>query len=252
MANNDNIHDGHRKRLNEKAEMFGMEFLPEHEQLEKILFCIIPRGNTNPIAHELLDKFGTISAVLMASPKELQEVKGVGARTAQFLSDLPDMLGIVERSLKKSRTKLSTTEDIGAFASSLFYGKLYETVYIIFLDYKDGLIRFEKMSEGTTNSSSLYIRRVLDSALKNKATSVILAHNHPSGDCRPSENDDKITKSLGKALEQINIKLKDHIIVGTDEFYSYNASLNSGFGVFGFEMNFYEKLKENSLKKENK
>lgn len=251
MENNINPHRGHRKRLNDKVQKLGMEFLAEHEQLEKILFTVVPRGDTNPIAHALLDKFGTISAVLMASPEDLKKIDGVGSRTAEFLSSLPSVLGIVERSLKGAKIKLNTTENIGTFASTLFYGKLYESVYIIFLDYKDGLIGYEKLSDGTTNTSSLYVRRVIDSAIKNKASSIILTHNHPSGDCNPSSNDDRITKLVGEALQALDIKLKDHIIVGTDEFYSYNAAINCGFAIFGFEPGFYYYLKENE-KNENR
>lgn len=217
----ENIHKGHRKRIDEKSALFGLEFMEEHEQLEKLLFAVIPRGNTNIIAHDLLDKFGTLYGVLTADVDRLQSVEGVGSRCAKFLHDLMPLLGIVERSIQSEpRLILDTTEKVGAYTKTLFYGKVTESLYMISLNSALHPTRYDKISEGTATSTDVSLIRLAKQAVLNDAHAVVLAHNHPGGRLFPSEADLYMTHAARDALKSLNIALADHIIVACGKWYS--------------------------------
>ena len=217
-------HSGHRKRLDEKSDLFGFESLEEHEQLEKILFAVIPRGDTNEIAHLLINQFGSLYGVLTAELKELIEIPGVGSRVAKFLHDLYPILGCVERSIqKKTGTKvwdMQTPELRGKYAKTLFYGKLTEAFYLVSLNKKLQAFRFDKVSEGSSEETPVYTQEVVKQAMRTKAYAVVLCHNHPSGILTPSHADLETTQQLRQAMDAVGIHLVDHIIVGGGEYLS--------------------------------
>ncbi len=217
-------HSGHRKRLDEKSKLLGFDMLEEHEQLEKLLFCVIPQGNTNPLAHQLLDHCGSLYGVLSAEPEELTKIPGVGHRTAQFLHDLFPLLGCVERCMLQENGKqypfLGTMEEQGIFAKSLFYGKLTECCYMVSLNKKKQAYRFDKISEGSVDETPLYVKEVVKLALRTNADSVLVVHNHPSGSLVPSRADIAVTQELSRSLDAVGIPLTDHIIVACGEYRS--------------------------------
>lgn len=219
------LHSGHRGRLCAKANLMGLEFLEEHEQLEKLLFAVIPRGNTNGIAHALLDEFGSMYGVLTAERDRLLSVDGVGTKTAEFLHDLMPLLGIVERSMLKSdglKPVLDTPEKIGEYAATFFNGKVTENLYMISLDSAMRVIRFDKISEGSSTSASVSVHNISKRALLNEAYAIVLCHNHPGGRCEPSRADIILTREVAQALQSIDIKLIDHIIVACGKYSSIN------------------------------
>lgn len=217
-------HAGHRKRLDEKSNLVGFEFMEEHEQLEKILFAVIPRGNTNEIAHLLIKQFGSLYGVLTADVKELTKVSGVGSRVAQFLHDLYPILGCVERcKLRNTGTKVCDMQTPllrGQYAKTLFYGKLTEAFYMISLNKKLQAFRFDKVSEGSSEETPVYLQEVVKQAVRTNAYAVVLCHNHPSGTLHPSRADLETTCQLKQAMEAVGIHFLDHIIVGGGEFVS--------------------------------
>ena len=217
-------HDGHRKRLDEKSKRLGFEFLEEHEQLEKLLFVPIPRGNTNVIAHNLLERFGSLFGVLTADIEELCKVEGVGNRTAHYLHDLYAIKGCIERSElakgEKGGPVLDSYDKMGEFSKTLFYGKLHEVFYMISLNKKLQVYRIDMISRGSSDETPVYIQEVAREALLNRAANVIVAHNHPLGTLRPSQADIDTTIELAKAFNAIGITMLDHIIVGGGEFIS--------------------------------
>jgi DNA repair protein RadC len=130
------LHDKHRQRLDKKAILYGFDMLEPHEQLEELLFQVIPRGDTNAIAHRLLERFVTIRGVINADVDELEQIKGVGHRAAMFLTSLPKLLGIIERNLKTEvPPKLRTTKEIANYVKTYFYGRLIEETYIFSLNF---------------------------------------------------------------------------------------------------------------------
>ncbi len=217
-------HIGHRKRLDEKSKLLGFEFLEEHEQLEKLLFNVIPQGNTNPLAHQLLDRFGSLYGVLTAVPEELMKVPGVGHRVSQYLHDLFPLLGCVNRCMlqesEKQYPSLKTPESQGLFAKSLFYGKLTECCYMISLNKKLQAYRFDKVSEGSIDETPFYLQEIIKLALRTNADSVLMTHNHPSGSLLPSQADLTATRELARGLDAVGIRLLDHIIVACGEYTS--------------------------------
>lgn len=223
MAHKDihkDIHEGHRQRICKKAGILGLEFLEPHEQLEKLLYAVIPRGDTNEVAHNLLETFGSIKDVLYADVKSLTEVDGVGPKTAEFLHDLPILLGIVERCIfTKGHTYILDTPDkICQFAKSMFYGHLVEILYAICLNNKKKLIRCYKISDGTSEQTSVSVHKIARLAILNEANYVVLAHNHPGGRCEPSMADLKMTAKVRTALNTLGIQLMGHVIVAGDEY----------------------------------
>ena len=220
-------HSGHRKRLDEKVIRFGFEFLEEHEQLEKILFVAIPQGDTNALAHRLLDKCGSLYGVLTADVEELLKVEGVGRRTAHFLHDLFPLLGCTERCMLRENQnphpRLKTAEDRGKYVKSLFYGKLIENFYMVSLDKHLRAFRFDKIASGNSIEVPVYISEVVKLALRNNASYVILAHNHPGGNLNASADDIYITRNLSAGLRTVGIELLDHIIVSHGDFSSMKS-----------------------------
>ena len=217
-------HAGHRKRLDEKAARLGFEFLEEHEQLEKLLFVAVPQGNTNPMAHKLLEQCGSLYGVLTADVEELVKVPGVGRRTAQFLHDLFPLLSCVERCmLQEGRKKypcLRTAEEMGNYAKTLFYGKLIETFYMISLNQHFQAFRVDKITEGNAEETPVYVKETVKLALRTSAKYIILTHNHPGGSLIPSRDDIVATGALQRGMETVGITLLDHIIVAHGEFVS--------------------------------
>ena len=218
------IHDGHRQRLKNRFREEGLDHFEEHEVLELLLYYTIPRRDTNPIAHELLARFGSLAQVLDARPEELAKVPGMGDSAATFLS-LITAVGryyLVNRSIQE--TILPSIEKCGQYLVPFFHGRRNEMVYILCLDAKCKVLCCKEMGEGSVNSAGVPIRRIVEAALGANATSVILAHNHPSGFALPSGEDVQTTKRVAMALDAVEIQLVDHIVVADDDFVSLAQS----------------------------
>ncbi len=207
------LHDKHRQRMDEKSEAAGLCNLPDHEVLEKLLFAVIPRGNTNEIAKELCDRFDGIGNVFYADVDELMETKGVGKRVAYFLHELPEILGVVERSLAFKNKRINNREEACRYAATLFNNVVTEHFYVISLSSTGLVIRHHKMAEGVPDNVHIYTRNVAQIALKDKAHSVIIAHNHPGGTAEPSFADVKATEDIAAALNILGIELYESVIV---------------------------------------
>ncbi|MBR4971820.1 MAG: DNA repair protein RadC [Oscillospiraceae bacterium] len=217
-------HDGHRQRLKERFILEGLDNFNELQVLELLLFYVIPRQDTNPLAHRLLDRFGTLSQVLEAPVTELQKVEGMGPNAATFLH-LTTAVGryyMVNRAMQN--TVLNTTEKCGEYLIPYFHGRRNETVYMLCLDAKCKLLCCKEVSEGSVNSAGVSPRKVVELALAANATTVVLAHNHPSGLAIPSSDDVHTTYRIAGALDAVEIALADHIIVADGDFISLAAS----------------------------
>lgn len=220
----DNVHKDHRQRLDRKVENYDFETLPDHEQLEFILYVIIPQRDTNELAHRLLNHFGSFKGVLNAERSELSKIRGVGYRTAMFISQLNRMAGVIVRSQYQKNPVLETSAQIKEYIMTYYLGRLKEVSYLMFLDSNKHLIGTEKLSEGTTDRTHIYPREVVKLAVMNNASYVIIAHNHPSGFVEPSEQDINVTKGIEVALSAVDISLHDSVIVSGDGFYSFREN----------------------------
>lgn len=219
-------HDGHRQRLKERFLLEGLDNFNELQVLELLLFYVIPRQDTNPLAHRLLDQFGTLSQVLEAPLEELEKVPGIGKNAAAFLHLIREAGRYYQVSRTKQEKILNTTEKCTRYLTSVFMGRRNETVFLLCLDAKCKLLCCREIAEGSVNSASISTRRIIEIALGVNATSVVLAHNHPSGLAIPSGEDVHTTHRIASALQTVEITLADHVIVADGDAVSL---LQSGY-----------------------
>lgn len=218
------IHNGHRQRLKERFLQEGIDGFEEHNALELLLFYCMPRTDTNPLAHRLIEHFGSFAAVLDASPEELEKVEGVGHNISTFLSFIPQVDRYYQISKVKNRKVLSSVKDCCDFIVPYFRNRKNEVVYILCMDAKCKLLCMKELGEGSVNSAGVPIRRIVDVAMKANATTVILAHNHPGGIAVPSADDVHTTHRVAQALEAVDIVLADHLIVSGEDCVSMAQS----------------------------
>ncbi len=220
MAEQKNIHAGHRQRLFDRYASSGIESFSDVELLELLLAYAIPRKDTNPIAHSLLDTFGSFAAVLEAPQLSLQKVEGMTQRAATMLRLLPQSWQRYDLSRQSETKFFRTTEECGDYLVPFFRGLREERVRILCLDAKCKLLDCRELSQGSVNSAAMPIRRIVETALAVNATSVMVAHNHPSGIALPSTEDIDATRRLKEALANVDIILIDHIVVSDNDYVS--------------------------------
>ncbi|MBR4949817.1 MAG: DNA repair protein RadC [Clostridia bacterium] len=195
----------------------------DHNILELLLFFGVAQKNTNEIAHNLLNTFGSLSAVFDASHSQLKKVPGVGDHIATLIKLIPSL----SRAYIKDKTKCKlfiTTEDLGAYILPHFLGISEEKLFVIYLDMKKNLLGSEFISEGSMNNVPIDYRKIIDGVLKYKASAIVVAHNHPGGIALPSMNDINSTKELSNILSFMDVKLFDHIIVADGDYISFRDS----------------------------
>lgn len=212
---------GHRQRIKEKYEKSGIDGWLEHEVLELVLSYSIPRKDTKSIAKELLSHFKTINGILDSDRKALQTVTGISKHTAIFLKLLKDVAILYVKNGIHNRDLLSSPEAVYEYLKVSLKGAVDEEFKMLFLDSRNQLIAAETFKSGTVNRSVVYPRKVVERALYNHAAGIIIAHNHPAGSLKPSQDDIAVTKAIKEALKTVDITLLDHIIIGNNNYYSF-------------------------------
>ena len=217
-------HEGHRERLRTAYIDGGFESMSDYNTLELLLFYAIPRRDTNEIAHALLDRFGELDNVLNASIDELQSIDGIG-RNAAVLINLIRPLSRKAAVLKSSNIRcISDSADLEAYLSPRFLHETEEIVIMLCLDSKNSIICCREVNRGVVNATDVCIRKIVETAIFNKASSVIIAHNHPGGFAIPSREDDMTTMQIKQALHTVGIRLADHMIIAENDYVSYADS----------------------------
>ncbi|OCW58914.1 hypothetical protein AWJ14_20925 [Hoeflea olei] len=207
---------GHRDRLRLRFREGGDRALADYELLELLLFRLIPRRDTKPIAKALLARFGSLTEVLGAPAHLLTEVKGVGDSVA---TDLKLVAAVAHRMLKgdlKGRQVLASWSSVIDYCRAAMAFETREQFRVLFLDKKNALIADEVQQTGTVDHTPVYPREVVKRALELSATALILVHNHPSGDPTPSRADIEMTKLIVDTARPLGITVHDHIIIGKD------------------------------------
>lgn len=220
------VHNGHRERLKNRFIEHGLVNFNELNALELLLFYAIPRKDTNELAHALLDRFETLSGVFEASFQELTEVPGIGENAATLILLIPQIIRKCFETKDGNVEFITNSEAAGRYFVPRFMFEKEEVVYLLCLDAQKRVISCTEMGRGVVNSVQTSVRRIVETALKKRACSVILAHNHPDGLAIPSREDDIVTKQVCTSLDLVGIPLIDHIIVSGDDFVSY---ADSGF-----------------------
>lgn len=219
-----NIHDGHRERLREKARVdTELTALQDHEILELMLSLVIPRKDTNPLAHELIDKFGSLDGVLHAPPAQLEKVKSMTKNAAFMLSVL---YPVCRRALQSApdtalKPSLATPERCIEFMHRKFIGRREENVYVMLLDinYK---VLYSTFKTGSASRVAVEPGELVSAVTRHGASYVLIAHNHPSGDVTPSFEDLDLTKVLIEALATLEVRLLDHVIFSDYNCFSFH------------------------------
>ena len=215
---NDSPHSGHRARMKARFLENGFKGFEDHEVLEFLLFYAVARRDTNELGHALLARFGSLHRVLDAPISELTKVEGIGEHTAVLLKTLPEVCRRYRLSKLKNQKNMETLDNIGAFLVEHYMPLSHEQVTMLLLDNRQQMISFEILHSGSVNSSDINIRRIVEIALSKNAASVVLAHNHPSGNLVPSDSDIATTKMIMSALRPIDLRLREHILVAGENY----------------------------------
>ncbi len=216
----ESIHKGHRERLKQRFLEDGLDNFTEIQVLELLLFYAIPQRDTNELAHTLLNTFGSLAQVLEASVEDLKKVPGIKDHAATLLALVIDLCRFYQVNCAEKTTILSTLEACSNYLVPRFFGRTRETVFLLCLDAKCKVLDCREIGEGSINAASISVRKVVETALAANATTVVLAHNHPSGIAVPSNEDIQTTQRIAAALNAVEIYLADHIVVADGDYVS--------------------------------
>ena len=214
------VHDGHREKMRQRFLSGGLEGFAPHEALELLLYYAIPRRDTNPTAHALMERYGSLSAVLSAPAEDLQKVEGIGESAAVLIRMVAQLTRKAAIESAAQESVLSSSQRAGKYLLTRFEGAKRELVYQLCLDQKGKLLACKLLGEGGVTAAAVDIRQVVENAILTSASAVILAHNHPSGIALPSQEDYAVTDRVKAALSTIGVTLADHIIVADGDYVS--------------------------------
>mgnify|MGYP000858490414 CR=1 FL=1 len=226
MSEKDN--QGHRERIKEKFLKNGIDGFAEYEILELLLTYCIPRKDTKPIAKELLNKFKSLDNVFKADFDKLSAVDGLGKNSIAFLKLIGDLPSIIykdelknKKLIDKETLKISNKDILLKYLRNKIGYEDVEKFYVIYLSSSNEVLAFEESSSGTLDRSSIYPREIYKRVIMENAKSIIIAHNHPSGNISPSKCDIDITNEIAKGLKNFGALLLEHIIITRDSYFSF-------------------------------
>ncbi len=227
--NSGDIHSGHRERLKNKFIKYGLDSFEIHEIFELLLFYVIPRKDTNPIAHALVKRFRTVDRVMDAPFSTLTQVDGIGKEAACFLKIILSFTRIYMESKSRSLNQFKTRYQLSDHLMLSFVGRAEECIAILLLNPKKEIIYEGIVNKGTYNFVDIQVRTLIELIITHSATGILLAHNHPSGMALPSKEDLAVTEKLASVLRTMNVHFIDHIIVANDDYISLKDCNIPGF-----------------------
>ena len=214
------IHDGHRKNLRQSFLKSGLDGKTEHQILELLLTYSIPRIDVNPIAHELINKFGSLARVIDAPAKDLLKIPYITENSVVLIKLIPEISKQYSKSRWGEKPQLLNMKSVCNYLRPHFDSLNNEVIFMMCFDTHFHLLELVRLSEGTPNSSTTYARTIVAHALRTSATQIIIAHNHPSGYSRYSVDDMIFTNEVCHALNLISVKLVDHLVFAGDKVSS--------------------------------
>lgn len=217
---------GHRQRLRERFLKSGLDGLADYEVVELLLTLAIPRSDVKQPAKALIERFGNLRGILDAPLDEVRAVKGIGSVTPVALRIIRAAATLYLQQSAEGRESLAESDQLAAFWRMRIGALHHEVFQVAYLDSGYRLLRegVETLEEGTVDRATVYPRRVIASALKRGAAALVVAHNHPNSDVRPSEQDKILTRALVLAAETVHLKILDHLIVSADEAFSFRKA----------------------------
>ncbi len=215
---------GHRKRVKDKFLKLPLRSFADYEILELALFYALPRVDTKPLAKQLIKKYGSLINILNADPLELKKFKGTGDNLILFFKLLADVFSRCHLPVDKNIDILSNWSSVIQYCQHDLGFRRKEFFRVLFLNKRNALIADELFDAGTIDRLQIYPREVAKKALEHSASAIILVHNHPSGNCEPSQEDITTTRDIMNALELLDIKLHDHLIIAGLNHFSFRAA----------------------------
>lgn len=214
----------HRKRLRERFVAGGASAVADYELVELVLFRAIPRQDVKPLARALLDTFGDFNAVLSAPAARLLEIEGIGDAVVTEFKIVEAAAHRLAQSRVMDRPAISGWQALVDYCRTAMAHRETEQFRILFLDRKNTLIADEAQARGTVDHVPVYPREVVKRALELNASSLILVHNHPSGDPTPSDADIAVTRQIEHAAKALSITLHDHLVIGKSDEFSFRSA----------------------------
>ena len=220
-----NIHKDHRKNVKNKYFESGLNGMAAHNVLELLLFFGIPQKDTNDIAHDLMEKFGSFSGVLQADKSQLLTIKGMTENAACLITMLLPLYKFYIQDLQKKRVILRTSEEFALYFKPMFVDTINERAYVLCLDAKDRVIACKEISQGDFSAVNVDFRKLSSILLETQAKKVVICHNHPHGITRPSRADVITTKNASQLLKLMKVQFVDHIIVGEGSYFAMSRAV---------------------------
>lgn len=227
MADSDknNLHAGHRMKMKKRFEEDGFRQFEDHNVLEFILFFAIPRRDTNEIAHRLINRFGSLNAVLEAKPEELRKVDGVGEHTAMLISSYMHVARRYADGIARGKKPLPSYKEMGKLLVSRFAGMDHEQTYVILYDLSFQRCADFVLHDGDVNSTGFSLRKLGEQIIRNKGSYMVMAHNHPGGLPIASPDDLESTDRVREFVLEMGVDLIDHFIIGKGSFSSIQKEM---------------------------
>lgn len=216
--------EGHRARMRNTYINGGMDNAPDHNVLELFLSVLIPRKDVKELSYSLINCFGSLDGVLNADVRDLIQVKGIGESTAVAISLVKDLYKRASLNRNNRIKTINKVEDCFEYCRNLFTADVVENAYLITLDNLNNIINCHCVGAGSANQTDVDDKKLVATAIRDNAVSVIITHNHPDSSAEPSMLDMQYSIKLSQMLEFVGIKLLDHIIVGSDGCISLRHS----------------------------
>ena len=223
IANADNLHAGHRSRMWDRYLEHGITDFKEHELLEVLLYILIPRVNTNEIAHKLINEFGSLKNVLLTHIDKLMKIDGIGKTSAMYLKFIGDIFNYISDTKEIPTKRLTSSKLLTEFCIEHFKNKPNEVLSLILMDDMYALLNVYDITSDDPNRILVDYREIFIEVLRSDCRKVVLAHNHITGTADPSDNDIMTTREIGKLLSIFKVDLVDHIIVRNDTAVSMRS-----------------------------
>lgn len=212
-----NVHDGHRERVRERFLRDGLGGFEKHNVLEMVLFYAVQRKDTNPLAHALIDRFGSVRGVFEASVEELCTVEGITEYVATLLKLIPASMRYAASEVEKGE-RFESLNKLGRRLVKCYAGLTVETVMLVLMDAGARILEIVTLGEGSVNQVRMETRKLIEHAIRTNASMAVLAHNHPGGSIIPSTEDLATTEAVAKAFETIHVDFIDHLLIAGDSF----------------------------------
>ncbi len=214
-------HGGHRNRVKERYLEEGLDGFQDHQIVEFLLFYCIPMKDTNELAHHMIKEFGNLHDLLEADPRDIARRCDISLNTAILISLVAPLSRRYLKQKWGDRPIVNSSSKAGNYAMTLFAGRIYECFFVICLDSQNRVNHAALVHEGTINEAPVYPRLIVETALRHKANSIILSHNHPGGSLKASNADIDVTRKICQAMKPISVHVVDHIIVAGDHYVSF-------------------------------